>query len=246
MSLPDIKVRSRAAATPSDPAKKTRRSPIKQALKKKAKKKVLSKAPMVMEFDSVKARVAECKRLMLYHLKGNHGNVAEACELTGISRMTHYRWNRSDADYAQAIDHINDDVVDKIENLFINTMVSEKELRSMRWFLERKGQHKGYGKPHVGQTFDEDGNPISGQPSIGLQQNINLNIRADLPGDSLAKALKDIATSNPLLIEGLMNRAAAAETMQLEGGAIDVRASERRATHVTAGQELSTDEDSEE
>lgn len=136
------------------------------------------------------------KRLMVEALKSSKGNVAHACKLAGISRMTHYRWTRDDPEYAAAFDDIGQEVVDNMETLFLKETVAQKDLRSMRWFLERKGKDRGYGKPSV-QQFDEDGNPIK---SIGVQNNIVV-FREDVPGDSVAKALSDLLRNRPELLE---------------------------------------------
>jgi hypothetical protein len=145
----------------------------------------------------VAAKVQENKQLMLFHLRASKGNVAYACGKTGISRMTHYRWLRGDPDYAQTVDDIGEDLVDNMESLFISTTIKEKDLRSMRWFLERRGKDRGYGKPSV-QQFDEDGNPVH---SIGVQNNNIIMLREDVPAKSLGFALADILKNRPDLLE---------------------------------------------
>lgn len=176
MALPVVKVRRR-----SDPPKK---------------------APRLGTPPSVVVKVAEKKRLMVFHLTENKGNVAHACGKAGISRMTHYRWTREDPDYAQAADDIAESVVDYMESLLIKTTIDDKDLRTMRWFLERRGKDRGYGKPSVVQAYDGDGNPIytNGGGNVAVQNNINLSIRADVPGDALSRALQDLAAKNPALL----------------------------------------------
>jgi hypothetical protein len=172
-SLPTVKVRSRVS-----PAAKV--SPAMATFQPKAVE-----------------RQAVSKRIMVEALKASKGNVAHACKLAGISRMTHYRWTREDANYAAVFDEIGEEVVDNVETLFLKTMISEKDLRSMRWYLERKGKERGYGKPSV-QQFDADGNPIN---TIGVQNNNILVLREDVPNTSISLALADILRNRPELLE---------------------------------------------
>ncbi len=155
-------------------------------------------SPSVGELPvKVKERMAEQKELMLFHLSRSNGNVVYACKKVGVSRMTHYRWLASDAVYAESVNDIAEAVVDNMEALFIRTTVEEKDLRSMRWFLERRGKDRGYGKPTV-MALDADGNPI-GYGSV--QNNVQINFKSDVPADSLRLALSDLLKQNPMLLE---------------------------------------------
>lgn len=168
MALPVVKVRARG---------------------KKVKQPITS--PLAAEKQAIS------KRLMVEALKSSKGNVAHACKLAGVSRMTHYRWTRSDPEYAAVYNDIGEEVVDNIETLFLKTMIDDKDLRSMRWFLERRGKERGYGKPSV-QQFDEDGNPLT---TIGVQNNNILVLREDVPNNSVSLALADILRNRPELLE---------------------------------------------
>lgn len=148
----------------------------------------------------VQEQVAERKRLMLFYLSESKGNVAYSCEKTGISRMTHYRWLRSDPAYAEMQDDIAEGVVDEMEELFIKTTIGEKDLRSMRWFLERKARDRGYGKPTV-MSVDADGNPIGYGATV--TNNTQINLKQDVPASSLLTALQDLAASNPALLAAI-------------------------------------------
>jgi hypothetical protein len=130
--------------------------------------------------------------------------------------MTHYRWTRDDPEYAAAFDDISQEVVDNMETLFLKETVAQKDLRSMRWFLERKGKERGYGKPSV-QQFDEDGNPIK---SIGVQNNIVV-FREDVPGDSVAKALSDLLNRRPELRERAAQEPFHKETVVIDAEEIE-------------------------
>ena len=147
----------------------------------------------------VQQKVTERKELMLFHLSRSNGNVVFSCEKVGISRMTHYRWLASDAAYAERVNDIAEGVVDRMEALFIRTTVEEKDLRSMRWFLERRGRDRGYGKPTV-MALDADGNPI-GYGGGNVQNNVQINFKSDVPADSLRLALSDLLKQNPNLLE---------------------------------------------
>lgn len=151
--------------------------------------------------SSQELSTTEVKKVtLLASLASTQGNIAFACKIAEVSRMTHYRWLRSDPVYAQKVDDIAEGIVDNVETVFLSTMLKEKDLRSMRWFLERKGKSRGYGKPSVNALVDEDGNPIA----LAMQNNINVSVRNELPPDSLVTALRDVVQANPALMQQVL------------------------------------------
>lgn len=139
---------------------------------------------------------------MLFFLASTKGNVALAVKKTGISRMTHYRWLREDPHYASTSDDIQENLIDDMESLFLRTTVKEKDLRSMRWFLERRAKHRGYGKPGVNDAAAFNGDGSHGGLSAANFGTI-INIRSDVPGDAVATALVDVLRANPKLAGSL-------------------------------------------
>jgi hypothetical protein len=205
--LPVVKVRSR---------KKLRGEKSVSKAKRPAAKVKRSGSSTVGE--NLQTKVTERKELMLFHLSRSHGNVVYACDKVGISRMTHYRWLASDATYAEATNDIAEGVVDRMESLFIKTTVEEKDLRSMRWFLERKGRDRGYGKPTV-MALDGEGNPVGYGGNV--QNNVQINFKSDVPADSLRLALSDLLKQNPRLLETSSKAVQEAEVVRYVEATVD-------------------------
>lgn len=201
-NLPVVKVRSREKlrvennVKPSLTKNATKANKTKNNVSKVSEDRV-AKGQQARE-QGIQRKVTERKELMLFHLSRSHGNVVYSCDKVGISRMTHYRWLASDATYAESVNDIAEGVVDRMESLFIKTTVEEKDLRSMRWFLERRGRDRGYGKPTV-MALDGEGNPVGYGGNV--QNNVQINFKSDVPADSLRLALSDLLKQNPRLLE---------------------------------------------
>ena len=80
---------------------------------------------------------------MLELLKANCGNVSDACANLGISRGTHYLWMNNDAEYAKAVDDINEANIDFAESQ-LRKSIREGDITSIIFFLKTKGKNRGF------------------------------------------------------------------------------------------------------
>lgn len=98
--------------------------------------------------DSHKKRVKGLrgkKRLMVETLIAKLGIVSDACKAVGISRRTHYKWLDEDEKYRNAVKEAEEVVKDLAEKVLYSSMFIDKDIQSIRFFLERKAKDRGYG-----------------------------------------------------------------------------------------------------
>lgn len=80
---------------------------------------------------------------MIEALVKSLGIVTTACNKVGISRETHYRWLREDADYKTAVEGIADIALDFAESQ-LHKQISSGEVSSTIFYLKCKAKKRGY------------------------------------------------------------------------------------------------------
>jgi hypothetical protein len=83
------------------------------------------------------------KKAMIDALEKSLGIVTTACKSVGISRETHYRWTREDAEYKLAVDDIGDIALDFAESQ-LHKQIQNGEVTSTIFYLKTKGKKRGY------------------------------------------------------------------------------------------------------
>lgn len=136
-----------------------------RARKKPTGKKTVSK-PQSDNSDTTKnageagevAIIRGTKEAMLYALERANGIVTTATKHAGISRDTHYRWLKEDAQYAEACDMAKEIALDFVESKLMalingvtvkdpkNGTVYQRppDTASVIFYLKTKGKHRGY------------------------------------------------------------------------------------------------------
>lgn len=71
------------------------------------------------------------------------GIVTTASKISGITRQSHYRWMREDDEYKQAVDDIDNMVLDFAESS-LHTLVGENNVPATIFLLKTKGKGRGY------------------------------------------------------------------------------------------------------
>lgn len=83
------------------------------------------------------------QQLMLEILEKSAGNVSIACKKMGIDRGTHYNWLQQNQHYKNAVDDIQEGLID-----FAETKLMEKikggDTTANIFFLKTKGKGRGY------------------------------------------------------------------------------------------------------
>lgn len=117
---------------------------IKKANKKK-KTEVISKSKTVgrkIKTNKSKPR-AKNKEKMLKALLLYGSIVYKACEFTGISRYTHYKWLQDDKEYASKVDDIKEKRIDMYEEALDN-LRDEGNPHAITFALKTIGKNRGY------------------------------------------------------------------------------------------------------
>lgn len=83
------------------------------------------------------------KKAMLEALEKSLGVVTAACKAVDISRETHYRWMREDADYKAAVEELSDVAIDFAESQ-LHKQIKDGNSTSTIFFLKTKGKKRGY------------------------------------------------------------------------------------------------------
>ena len=83
------------------------------------------------------------KKAMLEALEKSLGIVTSACKSVDISRETHYRWLREDADYKAAVDSLSDVALDFAESQ-LHKQIKDGNSTATIFFLKTKGKKRGY------------------------------------------------------------------------------------------------------
>lgn len=83
------------------------------------------------------------KRAMLTALRKCLGIVTQACEMSGISRPTHYEWLKNDPKYRAEVESLADIALDFGESRLLK-QIAEGNHVSTIFFLKTKGRGRGY------------------------------------------------------------------------------------------------------
>ena len=80
---------------------------------------------------------------MIQALEKSLGVVTTACRAVDISRETHYRWMREDADYKAAVDELDNVALDFAESK-LHKRIEAGDTTAVIFYLKTKGKNRGY------------------------------------------------------------------------------------------------------
>lgn len=83
------------------------------------------------------------KKAMLQALEKSLGVVTSACKSVGISRETHYRWMKEDAEYNASVRELENVAIDFAESQ-LHKQISKGNPTSTIFYLKTKGKSRGY------------------------------------------------------------------------------------------------------
>ena len=95
---------------------------------------------------------------MLEALDKTLGVVTPACEMVGISRDTHYRWLKVDDSYREAVDMLENKMLDIAESKLYKQITEKENLTAMLFYLKTKGKNRGYVERQ--EVTGKDGNKL--------------------------------------------------------------------------------------
>jgi hypothetical protein len=83
------------------------------------------------------------KKAMLEALQQTLGVVTPACEIVGISRITHYEWMKTDENYKKSVDDIANIAIDFAESK-LYSQIKNGDTTATIFYLKTKGKTRGY------------------------------------------------------------------------------------------------------
>lgn len=83
------------------------------------------------------------KKAMLEALEKAMGVVTTAAKMAGVGRITHYRWMEEDKEYKEAVDDVQNIVLDFAETALYK-MVENHNPAATLFLLKTKGKNRGY------------------------------------------------------------------------------------------------------
>ena len=96
------------------------------------------------------------KDTLLQALENSLGIVSTACNRTGISRSSFYKWYHEDEEFRKKVDEIDNIKLDFVETKLFKNIENEKE-KSIIFYLQHKGHKRGYiQKQNINLTSNEE------------------------------------------------------------------------------------------
>jgi|TARA_A100001518_G_C1201298_1_gene44799 hypothetical protein len=96
------------------------------------------------------------KDTLLQALESSLGIVSTACNRTGISRSSFYKWYKEDEEFRQKVDEIDNVKLDYVETKLFKNIENEKE-KSIIFYLQHKGHKRGYvQRQNINLTSNEE------------------------------------------------------------------------------------------
>ena len=83
------------------------------------------------------------KKALVEALEKSLGVVSTACKAAGISRDTHYRWLKEDAEYKAQVEELSEVALDFAES-HLHKLIKDGNPAATIFFLKTKGKGRGY------------------------------------------------------------------------------------------------------
>ena len=83
------------------------------------------------------------KKTFLKILKGNGGNINDACNSTNISRRTIYVWIKKEEWFKESVDDIREIGIDNVESALYKNAI-EGNTTAQIFYLKTQGKKRGY------------------------------------------------------------------------------------------------------
>lgn len=87
------------------------------------------------------------KKDFLEAFKKSTGIITYACESVGVSRQTYYYWMRTDEEFKQTVEDMNESTIDLVERKLLN-LINKEDTTAIIFYLKTKGRNRGYVERH--------------------------------------------------------------------------------------------------
>ena len=96
------------------------------------------------------------KETLVQALENSLGIVSTACNRSGISRSSFYKWYKEDEEFRKKVDEIDNVKLDYVETKLFKNIENEKE-KSIIFYLQHKGHKRGYvQRQNINLTSNEE------------------------------------------------------------------------------------------
>ncbi len=102
-------------------------------------------------------RIDSLKKEFPIVLRNCLGIVSTACDRLKVSRSWYYEMRKSDLEFRQTCDDVNEVVVDYVEGKLLE-LIEDKNPAAIIFYAKTKGKHRGYVERI--ETTGKDGSPI--------------------------------------------------------------------------------------
>lgn len=142
------------------------------------KPRVKKKSKQSKKLTRAQQTTAKNKALMLEALKESGCNASKSCDAVGIVQKTHYEWLKKDPDYAEAVEALQEQMIDKVESWVLNKIFDAQrdndQLKAADMYLKARAKNRGYGvekrENNLSGKVDSDVE-VKGQVSVYLPDN---------------------------------------------------------------------------
>lgn len=98
--------------------------------------------------NNVKTKITDIKKedkkeVLLKTLEKSYGNVSDACKMANISRNQFYKYVRTDEDFKEKVDELQESLIDIAETALYK-QIEAKNITAIIFFLKTKGKQRGY------------------------------------------------------------------------------------------------------
>jgi hypothetical protein len=83
------------------------------------------------------------KKAMLQALEMCLNIVSAACKVAKVSRAAHYKWMHADPEYRQAVEELENTVLDFVETK-LHKAIDKGDVYAITFYLKTKGRKRGY------------------------------------------------------------------------------------------------------
>lgn len=83
------------------------------------------------------------KTTFINALQKTFGNISKACKAADISRQTIYNWMGDDESFKDAVENINEYIIDEVENHLFD-QIKDGSTAATIFYLKTKAKHRGY------------------------------------------------------------------------------------------------------
>lgn len=102
----------------------------------------------------------------------NGFTITKSCQLSGISRETYYNWLEADPIFLDRMTFAQAFALEAARQNVVNAIVNDKDMKTSRWYLERKASNEFGLKTKVDTTITDNREVLSEEDALRLKQEL--------------------------------------------------------------------------